>query len=192
MRQLGHDRRDLRLSHRPASPGASPAGADAGGVDEPPQPVGAPGVGRQPDPLGAERPPARSGLSVAAALHDDDEDLIQKASAGCSVRPVKRIRGGWLHICGSTARRFREPPFATRSSGSRRGSASRSFAQVGHDLTTVPEHNMDNGGQRWRRAVPWLLAALFYAGFTIFQTWPLVTRLHDVIPHDPGDPLLNT
>ena len=29
--------------------------------------------------------------------------------------------------------------------------------------------------------MPWLLAALFYAGFTIFQTWPLVTRLHDEI-----------
>ena len=39
--------------------------------------------------------------------------------------------------------------------------------------------------------LPWLLAALFYVGFTIVQTWPLITRLADVIPNDPGDPILN-
>ncbi len=43
----------------------------------------------------------------------------------------------------------------------------------------------------WRRIVPWLLAAAFYAGLTIVQTWPLATELSNVLPHDLGDPGLN-
>ena len=43
-----------------------------------------------------------------------------------------------------------------------------------------------------RRAAPWLLAALFYAACAIVQTWPLVTHVSNVIPSDPGDPVLNT
>jgi hypothetical protein len=50
---------------------------------------------------------------------------------------------------------------------------------------------MDTDGQKGP-VLPWLLAALFYVGFTLVQTWPLVTRLGLVIPHDPGDPILNT
>lgn len=45
---------------------------------------------------------------------------------------------------------------------------------------------------RWRRVAPWLLATLGYVAFTVAQTWPLVTRLTDVLPHDLGDPALNT
>ena len=43
----------------------------------------------------------------------------------------------------------------------------------------------------WRRAAVWLLAAAFYVTLTVVQTWPLVTRLSDVLPHDLGDPGLN-
>ena len=43
----------------------------------------------------------------------------------------------------------------------------------------------------WRRAAVWVLAAAFYTTLTIVQTWPLVTRLADVLPHDLGDPGLN-
>jgi hypothetical protein len=43
----------------------------------------------------------------------------------------------------------------------------------------------------WRRAAPWLLAALFYVAFASIQTWPLVTHLTNVIPNDLGDPVLN-
>ncbi len=50
---------------------------------------------------------------------------------------------------------------------------------------------MDTDGRK-AGALPWLLAALFYVGFTVVQTWPRVTRLGLVIPHDPGDPILNT
>ena len=46
-------------------------------------------------------------------------------------------------------------------------------------------------GRRMSRVLPWLLAALLYVGFTLLQTWPLITRLGLVIPHDPGDPILN-
>ena len=54
----------------------------------------------------------------------------------------------------------------------------------------VPWHDMKIDG-RWGRVLPWLLAALFYVGFTVVQTWPLITRSGDVIPNDPGDPILN-
>ena len=40
----------------------------------------------------------------------------------------------------------------------------------------APGHNMDVE-RRTGRVLPWLLAALFYLGFTIVQTWPLVTGL---------------
>ncbi|MEO8259635.1 MAG: discoidin domain-containing protein [Acidobacteriota bacterium] len=43
----------------------------------------------------------------------------------------------------------------------------------------------------WRSAAIWTLAAAFYGALTIVQTWPLVTRLADVLPHDLGDPGLN-
>src|SRR5256885_9455637 len=42
------------------------------------------------------------------------------------------------------------------------------------------------------RLVPWLLAAFVYAVLTIAVTWPLAARLATVVPHDLGDPLLNT
>jgi hypothetical protein len=45
---------------------------------------------------------------------------------------------------------------------------------------------------RWRRAAPWLLATLGYVAFTVVQTWPLVPRINSVLPHDLGDPALNT
>lgn len=37
----------------------------------------------------------------------------------------------------------------------------------------------------------WILAAGFYVGVTLVQTWPLALRLPRVLPHDLGDPLLN-
>jgi hypothetical protein len=43
----------------------------------------------------------------------------------------------------------------------------------------------------WRRAAPWLLAALFYVACALIQTWPLATHLPNVIPNDLGDPVLN-
>jgi hypothetical protein len=42
------------------------------------------------------------------------------------------------------------------------------------------------------RCVPWLLAVAFYGTLTITLTWPLVVHLGAVLPHDLGDPLLNT
>src|SRR5213080_1040947 len=42
------------------------------------------------------------------------------------------------------------------------------------------------------RVVPWALAASFYAVLTIVLTWPLAARLSTVLPHDLGDPVLNT
>ena len=59
-------------------------------------------------------------------------------------------------------------------------------------MTAVNEHGEGPripGG--WRGAAVWLLAAAFYAALTVVQTWPLVTRLSDVLPHDLGDPGLN-
>mgnify|MGYP003300226910 CR=1 FL=1 len=35
------------------------------------------------------------------------------------------------------------------------------------------------------------LLGLLYVVFAVVQTWPLVTRLPNVIPNDLGDPLLN-
>jgi len=43
----------------------------------------------------------------------------------------------------------------------------------------------------WRRHAPWVLAAAFYVTLTVVQTWPLVTKLSEVLPHDFGDPGLN-
>ena len=40
-------------------------------------------------------------------------------------------------------------------------------------------------------AVAWILAAAFYVTLTVVQTWPLVTQLSAVLPHDLGDPGLN-
>lgn len=42
------------------------------------------------------------------------------------------------------------------------------------------------------RLVPWLTAAVGYATLTIVLTWPLVTQVAHVLPHDLGDPMLNT
>ncbi len=42
------------------------------------------------------------------------------------------------------------------------------------------------------RVVPWLLAGLFYVALTLTLTWPLAARLTTVLPHDLGDPVLNT
>lgn len=39
---------------------------------------------------------------------------------------------------------------------------------------------------------PWLLAAAGYTALTLTFTWPLPTHLSSVLPHDIGDPLLNT
>ena len=43
-----------------------------------------------------------------------------------------------------------------------------------------------------RRLTPWLLALAGYTSLTLACTWPLVGRLATVVPHDVGDPLLNT
>ena len=43
----------------------------------------------------------------------------------------------------------------------------------------------------WLRTAAWVLAAAFYATLTVVQTWPLVTKLPEVLPHDLGDPGLN-
>ena len=51
---------------------------------------------------------------------------------------------------------------------------------------------MDNARGRWRGIAPWLAAGVFYSAFAIVQTWPLVTKLSEVVASDPGDPLLNT
>jgi len=51
---------------------------------------------------------------------------------------------------------------------------------------------VDNKSGRWRRIVPWLIAALCYVTFAIIQTWPLVSHLSEVLPNDLGDPVLNT
>lgn len=47
-------------------------------------------------------------------------------------------------------------------------------------------------GSAWRRAAPWLVAAGGYAALTLVMTWPLALRLSSVLPHDLGDPILNT
>lgn len=39
---------------------------------------------------------------------------------------------------------------------------------------------------------PWFFASLFYVLLTVVQTWPLVTETARVLPHDLGDPVLNT
>jgi hypothetical protein len=78
-----------------------------------------------------------------------------------------------------------------QSNGSRRPGGSPCFGQAGHDLTPVAGLEVGNG-RRWRNLSAWLLAAVSYVAFTIVQTWPLVFRLSDVIPNDPGDPILNT
>jgi hypothetical protein len=43
-----------------------------------------------------------------------------------------------------------------------------------------------------RRPTPWLLALAGYTTLTLIVTWPLALRLSSVVPHDAGDPLLNT
>ncbi len=42
-----------------------------------------------------------------------------------------------------------------------------------------------------RASQPWLLASLAYGALTIVFTWPLVTQITAVLPHDLGDPILN-
>src|SRR5437867_13057576 len=44
----------------------------------------------------------------------------------------------------------------------------------------------------WRRAARWLVVSVFYFALAVVQTSPLVTRLAAVLPHDLGDPVLNT
>ena len=41
-------------------------------------------------------------------------------------------------------------------------------------------------------ATPWLLAVAAYSALAIILTWPLATHLSSVLPHDLGDPVLNT
>jgi F5/8 type C domain len=43
-----------------------------------------------------------------------------------------------------------------------------------------------------RRLAPWLLAGASYTALAIVLTWPLAARLSSVLPHDLGDPVLNT
>ena len=43
-----------------------------------------------------------------------------------------------------------------------------------------------------RRVAPWLAAAFCYAGLAVALTWPLAAHLSTVLPHDLGDPVLNT
>ena len=43
----------------------------------------------------------------------------------------------------------------------------------------------------WPHAAAWVLAATFYVMLAVAHTWPLVTQLSDVLPHDLGDPGLN-
>jgi len=43
-----------------------------------------------------------------------------------------------------------------------------------------------------RRLAPWLLAASAYTTLAVLLTWPLLIRLPSVLPHDLGDPVLNT
>lgn len=43
-----------------------------------------------------------------------------------------------------------------------------------------------------RSATPWLLAAAGYTTLTVVFMWPLPTQLSSVLPHDLGDPVLNT
>jgi hypothetical protein len=46
-------------------------------------------------------------------------------------------------------------------------------------------------GRPLRPGAWWLIAAAFYVGLTVALTWPLVTELSTVLPHDLGDPGLN-
>lgn len=43
-----------------------------------------------------------------------------------------------------------------------------------------------------RSAVPWLVAIAGYAALTLIFTWPLAAHLSALLPHDLGDPILNT
>ena len=43
-----------------------------------------------------------------------------------------------------------------------------------------------------RRLAPWALALSAYVTLAVVATWPLVIRLTSAVPHDTGDPLLNT
>ena len=43
-----------------------------------------------------------------------------------------------------------------------------------------------------RRVAPWMLALSAYATLAVVVTWPLLFRLTSAVPHDIGDPLLNT
>lgn len=43
-----------------------------------------------------------------------------------------------------------------------------------------------------RSAVPWLVAIGGYAALTLIFTWPLAAHLSALLPHDLGDPILNT
>jgi len=45
---------------------------------------------------------------------------------------------------------------------------------------------------RARRIMRWLAPAAGYAALTLLFTWPLVTQLSTVLPHDLGDPVLAT
>jgi len=45
---------------------------------------------------------------------------------------------------------------------------------------------------RWRRAAPWPIAALAYTALAVALTWPLAPHITSRLPHDAGDPILNT
>jgi len=57
-------------------------------------------------------------------------------------------------------------------------------------LHKVSSHVSD--GKRTRRWRPWLLAGLAYSALSLFQGWPVVRAFSTTLPHDLGDPLLNT
>ena len=42
---------------------------------------------------------------------------------------------------------------------------------------------------RWRQHVA---VAIIFTAIWLVQTWPLVTQIGQVLPNDPGDPILNT
>jgi hypothetical protein len=54
----------------------------------------------------------------------------------------------------------------------------------------VPSHESD--GSRTHRWGPWLLAGGLYVALSLVHAWPVVRALSTKLPHDLGDPLLNT
>jgi hypothetical protein len=58
-------------------------------------------------------------------------------------------------------------------------------------MTAANEQGAAPRNPGWRPVAAWVLAAAFYVALTVALTWPLVTQLADVLPHDLGDPVLN-